>query len=817
MLKKYPLQSSFSSAANFLSGTLFSAGLVFASTTGTVTAQTLDGGDINFADIAVCLPGFVDVPRELRDAPQGNADDQPVAIEADSIEASDGDRAVLKGNAQIIQGNRGVYADRIEYNQETYQAHASGDVKLYTPNGDEIRAESMNLEVDTFIGDAENVSIQIVDTQPEFLTRRGESFDEDYSVFAPFTNRIDPKLADEDEDDSEADGKKKKKDKKYYHRARASGETMQFEGKDFERLQNAVMTTCPVGNEDVSLAARELELDHATGIGTAKNMVVRFKNVPIFYFPSVSFPINDERKTGFLFPAIGEDADSGTILEIPYYINIAPQADATIIPRYLSERGVQLFSELRYIGEETEGSLKGEILPGDEEFDGEDRYAIGFDHDQRFGDFWRAQVELQDVSDSQYLRDFANNVDVVASSFVPQEASVTRNADNTSFSARVRTTQSVNDNLTEEDLPYDILPELNFNVKPQEISILEAGLDSQFIQFDTDSDLLVRGQRRTLNPYLSVPFEEIYGYVTPKVSLYNIDYSLENSGDLEDSPSATVPAFSVDSGLTFERLFDQSGTPFYQTLEPRLFYLNVPEEDQDAFPVFDTSDTEFSTFGQLFRENRFFGGDRIGDTQQVALGLTSRVVNDETGSQRLKLSIGQIFYLEDRNIQLPVTETTTDEDGEEVETVVEGTPETESRSDIVSELTANYTKDWSFTGFTRWDVDEGELGVIRLSADYFNSDRRNASFAYSETTDVSQQVNVDFSTPLGPRWQLDVETAYSITDSELRSSLLGLTYDGCCWAVRVLNQRFLDGDGDFRNRILFTLELDDLGQIRSNL
>jgi len=812
MLKKNPLQSSFSSAANIFSGTLFSASLVFACTSGTVAAQTqsLEGGDINFADIAVCLPGFVDVPRELRDAPQSNADDQPVAIEADSIEASDGNRAVLSGNAQVLQGNRGVYADRIEYDQETYQARASGDVRLYTPNGDEIRAESMNLEVDTFIGDAENVSIQIVDTQPEFLARRGKSFDEDYTVFAPFRNRIDP--------DSKEDSEEDEEDKKYYHRARASGESMQFEGKGFERLQNAVMTTCPVGNEDVSLSARELELDHATGIGTAKSMVVRFKNVPIFYFPSVSFPINDERKTGFLFPAVGEDADSGTILEIPYYINIAPQVDATIIPRFLSERGLQVYSELRYIGEETEGSLKGEFLPGDEEFEDEDRYAVGFDHDQRFGEFWRAQVELQDVSDSQYLRDFANNVDVVASSFVPQEASLTRNATNTNFGARVRTTQSVNDSIAEEDLPYDILPEFTFNVKPQEISVLEAGLDTQFIEFDTDSDLLVRGQRRTVNPYLSVPFEEIYGYVTPKVSLYDISYSLDNNSDLGDSPSATVPAFSVDSGLTFERLYDQGDTPFYQTLEPRLFYLNVPEEeDQDAFPVFDTSDTEFSSFGQLFRENRFFGGDRVGDTNQVALGLTSRVVNDQTGSQRLKLSIGQVYYFDDRNIQLPVTQTTTDENGDETTTTVDGESETESRSDIITELTANYSADWSFTGFTRWDVDNNELGVIRLSADYFNSERRNLSVAYSETTDVSQQLNLDFSAPLGPQWQLDVETAYSITDSELRSSLLGLTYDGCCWAVRVLNQRFLDGDGEFRNRILFTLELDDLGQIRSNL
>ncbi len=803
MLKTNPLQSTFSSVASFLSGTIFSVSLVYISTVGIVAAQQDDDEDLSFADIAVCLPGLVDVPAELREASTGDADDEPIKIEADSIEASDGSSAVLTGNAQIIQGNRGVYADRIEYDQENYRARATGDVVLYTPNGDEIRAESMNVEVDTFIGDAERVSIKIVDTDPKFLSRRGKSFEEDYSVFAPIRNRIEPVVEDDldDEDDKEP------VEKKYYQRARASGESMQFEGKDFERLQNAVMTTCPDGNEDVTLSAKELELDHATGIGTAKSMVVRLKNVPIFYFPSVSFPINDERKTGFLFPGFGEEEESGVIIEIPYYINIAPQADATITPRLLTNRGVQLYSELRYIGEETEGSIKAEVLPGDDEFEDEDRYAFGFDHDQRFGEYWRAEVELQDVSDSQYLRDFANNVDVVASSFVPQTAKVSRNAEYTNFSARVRTSESVNDEIGPESLPYDILPEINLDLKPQEFSILEAGIKTQLIEFDTDSVERVKGQRRKLNPYLSLPFEEIYGFVTPKVSLYDISYSLDNNGELGDSPSATIPTYSIDSGLTFERLFDLGDKPYYQTLEPRLFYLNVPEEtDQNAFPIFDTSETEFSSFGQFFRENRFFGGDRVGDTEQISVGLTSRVVNDETGSQRLKVSVGQVYYFADRNIQLG-------DNDPETETL----PDTETRSDIITEVTANYTEDWSFTGFTRWDVDNSELGVLRLSADYFNSARRNASVAYSETKDVSQQINLDFVTPLGPRWQLDVDTAYSLEDDELRSSSVGLTYDGCCWAARVKSQRYLDGTGEYKNRFLFTLELDDLGKIRSSL
>lgn len=747
---------------------------------------------MGFADISVCAPGLIDVPQLLRDAPPGDPDDQPTAIEADQIEAGEGSTITLKGNAQVVQGNRGVYADEIVYDQEAYQATASGNVKFYTSNGDEIRAESMNLEVDTFIGDAENVSVKMVDTNPGFLDRRSRDFVEDYSVFAPFRRNVNLDLQNRSG---------KSKEKVYYQRARATGQSMQFQGKDFEVIQNAEMTTCPDGNQDVVLRAKELELDHATGIGTAKNMTVRLKNVPIFYFPKVSFPINDERKTGFLFPAIGDGDQSGFILEVPYYINIAPQMDATITPRVLSERGVQFYGEFRYIAKGTEGSVKAEYLPSDREFDDEDRYAFGIDHRQRFANDWRAQVDLQDVSDSEYLRDFANNVDIVASSYVPQRANVSRNGEYINFSARVQSFESVNDDIDEASLPYDILPGVNLNLKPQKLGLFRSGIQTSFTDFEADDDTRTTGNRARLKPYISLPLEKIYGYVTPKVSVYNIRYSLENT-ETDSSPSDTIPAYSIDSGLTFERLFESNGKPYFQTLEPRVFYLNVPvETEQNSFPVFDTGENVPSSFGQFFRENRFFGGDRVGDTEQFSLGLTSRIVNDDSGDQKMKLSFGQVIYLKDRVISLDP----------------EAEPDTRDKSDFITELTANIGTDWSLTGFALWDQAQDELGVLQLTADYYNSPRRNLTLAYSEIADSSEQINFDFSAPLGPRWQLDAGSAYSLEDDEIRSALLGISYDGCCWATRLTAQRFLDGTGEFTHRYMLTLELDDLGRIRSAL
>ena len=772
--------------------------LLFSLSISDALAQSSADEPVEFADFSVCQPGQIDVPRILRDAKGGNSGDQATTIEADNIETTDGVEAILRGNALIQQGRRAVYADTITYNRETYLGTAEGNVVFYTAAGDEIRAGSMELEVDTFIGEAQDISVRMVDTDPNLVTRKHREFEEDYTLFAPLTRVVERGEAPESTRNSD-NPDKEGEEKKYYQRARATSKSMQFEGSGFEVLQDAVLTTCPDGNDDVTLSAKEVELDHLTGIGTAKSMTVRLKSVPIFYFPQVSFPITDERKTGFLFPAIGEEEESGFMLEIPYYINIAPQMDATVAPRIMTERGVQLYTEFRYIGEDTDGALRAEYLPSDEVF-GEDRHAISFGHKQDFADDWRAVVDLQDVSDSSYLRDFSSNVDIVSSSYVTQRAQVGHLGEYLNFSTRVQNQDSVNDEIPDAALPYDILPEVILNLRPQEFGLFEGGIQGNLTQFEHEDSARVTGTRTRVLPYISMPLKEIYGSLEPRVSVHNIGYSLDNAE--EESPSASIPVFSVDGELVFERLYQWNDKPFFQTLEPRLFYVNIPEEEeQNAFPIFDSSETQVNSYGSFFRENRFFGSDRVGDTEQVTLGLTSRVVDDDSGNQRMKLSLGQIYYLQDRNIRLLP--------GQE--------PLTNSRSDFITELTGNINQDWSVTAFTLWGEQSNEFDVIQFSADYYHSRRRNASVVYTENYDFDRQVNLDFSAPLGPRWQLDVDTAYSLEDSEIRSSALGIRYDGCCWATRITAQRYLDGTGEFKDRFLMTLELDDLGRIRSSL
>ena len=748
--------------------------------------------DLGFADSTICIPDTIDVPESLKSAPGGDQSELPTSIEADEIEAITDSVIRLTGNAEVVQGRRGVYADEITYDQETYTARAEGNVVFYTERGDEIRTDLLEIEADTFIGTAGSSHVVVADPDPYVTKREHEQFIEDYSILAPFTNRV--VVPEETED--------KPVDPNVYARARGTADSIDMEGKGFQRLHRSTLTTCTEGNEDILLTAKEIELDHVSGTGRAENMTVRFKKVPIFYFPKVTFPINNERKTGFLFPGIGYNDDSGMIVEVPYYINIAPAHDATIIPRYHQYRGVQVYAEYRYLTERSRGIIKGEGLPSDDLFDDEDRYALSYAHDHRFNRDWSAEVDLQTVSDTSYARDFANDVDVASSSYIPQRGSVRYRGDLIDFQARLAAYERINDTVSVSDQPYERLPDVTLDLKQQKWNGFNYGIDSEYINYQHEDNTLVDGSRLRFKPYVTYPLEEVYGYVEPRFSVQTINYDLENNPTGDDSPSVAVPITSVDSGLFFERIFKRNENVFLQTLEPRLFYLYIPEEsEQNLFPDFDTGGGSNSSFSHFFRENRFFGGDRVGDTHQITLGLTSKTIDDESGEERFSLSLGQIYYFEDREIQLSP----------------EDPPDTEDKSDFLAEFSGKISEDWRFTGFSRWESEGSDLAFFRLSADYDHSRRRNASVGYSYTKDGDEQVNVRFEAPLGPRWQLGARADYSIEDSESRAHEVELTYDGCCWATRLGVQRFLDGTGEFSNRYILTFELDDLGRLSSRL
>ncbi len=684
----------------------------------------------------------------------------PIELEADVIEAPGPDKLVLSGDAQIMQGPQSIFGQQLQYDKVEDQVEAAGDVVVHSPRGDRVKASFTTIQLETQIGEARDA---------DFL------------------------LADE--------GRRSREPDTAIVSGRGTAEEIFFEGEGRLRAKNATYSACPIGQDDVVLSAGEITLDKDTGIGRAKNLKLKFKNVPIFYLPAATFPISDERKSGFLFPSFGSGDDLGFVFDLPYYFNISPHRDATLIPRYYQDRGFQLGGEFRYLNKRSEGVLRGEFLP-DDDVTGDNRWGYSYDHDHEFGRRrqWEGEIEVQDVSDERYLDDFSNNLDISSSTHLPQRGDLRYRDDILSFQGTVVSYTTLDENIPNESRPYDQLPQLILDAEWDDVSVFDVGADTSLINFDRSDR--VRGWRGRVKPFVSLPIEPVYGYLRPRLSGQFIGYNLEDQqpGN-SSSPSVFVPIFSIDSKLIFERL----GQKTTQTLEPRLFYAYIPDEDQDEFPNFDTGESDFNNFGNLFREERFFGGDRIGDTNQLTAGLTWRLLNAKTGRERLRASIAQLYYFEDRVVTLQPDDAGAD-DGL-----------TENDSDIFAEIGGDVTESWDLSSAIQWDTDESRTEEFRFDVEYGPPTALNKNFAigYRFRRDSTEQVDARLKWPLGKRWSFNVVERYSIEDEQNLETTVGLGYEACCWGVRVSAQNRQNRDEESRTVFFVTLEFKGLGRVTS--
>lgn len=673
------------------------------------TASDTEFSDPVKAASHVCQPELIKSPIkksiDSQSTPLDLQTTHPIHIDADVIESERENKIILSGNAQIVKGNHGIVAEQITYNRSTQHATAEGDVVFYDAHDNTFHADKVDLDIDTFIGEAVNVEMKLAErnsASPNSNTNPNSN---------PNPNQSYP-----------------------IQRASARAQTIALQGNDIQHLKNVTLTACPQHNNDVSLNAKEIQFDHAKGFGTAKSMTLRFKSIPIFYFPTATFPINDQRKTGFLFPSVGYADDSGLVLEAPYYLNFAPNYDATLTPRWLSRRGSQLFGKFRYLNENSSGSFRGEVLPSDNAYNHEDRHAFGFTHRQQFNSAWRTSIDWNALSDTDYLRDFSNDVDIIASSYIEKNASLDYSSRRFKLNARTTAYELSNHFIDRANRPYDTLPQLNLQLKPTKDGNIKVGATAQYTQFrhpyatrSGQQNRIVSGNRLRINPYIALPFERPSGYFIPKVSLQTIRYSLDDQLPANDSsPSVTAPVVSVDTGLYFERPIEIGkhdstlGSHTYrQTLEPRLLYVNIPERSKQNladFPNFDSGRGSLSSFDHFFRENRFLGGDRIGDTEQIALGLTSRIIDNQYG-ERLKLSLGKVFYFRDRLVGLPADTP-----------LLRSSLAQQNSSGIIAEITGRLFPSWKINSFARWHGEgegspnkpkkKSELDAFRLSASY---------------------------------------------------------------------------------------------------
>ena len=539
-----------------------------------------------------------------------------------------------------------------------------------------------------------------------------------------------------------------------------------FEGVEY--------TTCPPGSEDWLMQGRSIELDTRKGVGTARGMKLKFKGIPILYAPYLSFPIGDARKSGVLTPEIGSSGRSGNELRVPWYWNIAPNYDATITPRLLTSRGLQIATEFRYLTERSEGLVVVDYLPDDDIIDAA-RHQIRFEHRTWFGNGWRNQISLRDVSDSQYYEDLGGSLSISSITHLNRSLRFDYYSDNFSVMGQLQDYQTIDDAILDFDEPYRRIPQILVNGRWTTPFGLRFGINGEIVNFDRDVG--VTGWRINASPKLDLPVSKPGWFINPAIAFDYTRYDLKDRlpGEPTD-PTRSVPIASLDTGLILERTMNNSNR--IQTIEPRLLYVHIPQRDQDGLPVFDTIAPDINLV-QLYRKNRYLGIDRIGDTDHISAGITTRILDTSTGRELLSATIGQTRYFSDRTVALP------------------GAP-------MTSTETSDYIAQLRFLLFKNVDLDFGhqwgsDTTKSEARIQYRPATNKVLNLAYRFRRNSLEQGDLSWSWPLSTRWNFVGRYNYSIRDEEVLEQFFGLEYESCCWGLRLVSRRYIskrDGTRD---------------------
>jgi LPS-assembly protein len=649
--------------------------------------------------------------------------------------------SMLEGDVEIRTGDRYLGADRVQYDPVTGDVQAEGDVRF----GDvDLEVSGTLASFDSALGGG-----RFSDTKFKLKNVNGRGA-------AAQIRRVDP---------------------------------------DVTILEGVTYTACPDERDDWILRAPYIEIDQADEVGIARKARVDFKGVPILYLPYLSFPLSAKRKSGFLVPQIGASHRSGSDIAAPYYLNLKPNMDMTLTPRYLSRRGLQLATELRYLTPHSAGNLDLEYLPHDEQL-GEDRRLASLEHVTHFSEATTLTANVSATSDGTYFQDLGNSLSVASITHLERRVDLDWHDDTWRVLGRVQNFQTLDEAIARDDRPYERVPQLVAIGEWPDLALgLQSRADTELVNFQRNDG--VTGQRLDLTPQLTLPLGPQGLRFTPGVAVDYTRYALSDTAPGEDDTlTRTTPIVTLDAHAVFERTVGASQR--VQTLEPRARYTYIPLRSQDQFPVFDTGEPDFN-FVQLFRDNRFTGIDRLGDADQLAFGVTSRMLDGSTGEEYLNATLGQIVYFEDRDVTLP---------GE--------APATQSLSDLLAEVGLHVSDRWNADVGYQWDPDRTRVDKSAVRFQYRTPGRGVLNLGYRFRRAELEQTDVSFALPVGPRFDVVGRWNFSLPEEETLERFLGFEYQSCCWALRVVTRRYVSTrSGDTESAIFLQLELKGLTSLGS--
>lgn len=715
--------------------------------------------DWQLCPVGDAVPAFDDA-QAATGSPAARAQ-QPTDIEGDALTGSEGATSNFSGNVALTRGDQFLGTDNLTYNSETGKYVAEGSVR-YQDSG-------MRLVADRAEGDQNADSHNVKNVRYQLMSRRGNG----------------------------------------------GAEHIELQGSQGS-LYGSTYSTCPPGERMWELRAQRIDVDTAKGMGVARNATLRVGKVPVLYVPWFPFPIDNRRRTGLLYPSIGSSSRNGFDWRQPIYLNLAPNYDMTLTPRLMTNRGLMLGTEFRYLTGTGKGTLDLAFLPSDKlaDRDRDREIALGIPPENRReehrGQFrfngtqnltanWQARANLAWISDTRYIEDFSNTLNGVSNYAIQSGIGVFGQGRYWDAGIAADHWQLADYTLTDAAMPYDRLPRAYVRWEQPFGRWFTAGIDAEAVRFQhIDNDARPGGSRVDLKPWVSMPLEGASWFVKPTLAWrytgYRLDEDLAALLGGGDAPTRSLPIATLDAGLFFDRETSLGGKSYLHTFEPRLFYLNAPYRDQDGLPLFDTQPLTFS-WGQLFRDNRYSGADRQTDANQLTLAVSSRFIRQSDGVEKFSASVGQIRYFDDSRVTVPG------------ETAVE-----RGKSAWVADANYAINDRWNVGMSYQWDPKFRREDLASLRTRYLLGDDGIVNFGYRYRRDLLEQVDLSFLYPLTPAWSLVGRYYYSLHDRQLLEGIAGVQWDSCCLAVRLVGRRYLrNRTGELNDAIQLEIELKGLG------
>ncbi|MGY3685917.1 LPS assembly protein LptD [Vibrio coralliilyticus] len=668
-----------------------------------------------------------------------NANQLPINVEADSLEAINGDKATYSGNVTVVQGKKRMKADNVTLHQQDNIVVAEGNV---TFSDGELKTIS-----DKAVNKLNTEEVTLENTNYKFLCEPGRG----EAVYVSKT------------------------------------------GKAVYEIEDGTITSCPEGDKSWRMKASSIDIDQNEEEATFYNPRFEILNVPVFYLPFLTVPIGDTRKTGFLYPTVSYGSSDGFEMEVPIYWNLAPNYDLETTLKYMQERGTQLNSEFRYLSDLGYSTLKSEYLPDDKKYPAQgDRWGFQWQHNGIFQENWKFEVDYSKVSDIAYFTDLDSSVGNREDGQLIQEAQATYRSSNWDASILTRDFQVLT---TSGNTPYRLLPQLEFNYyAPELMRYLNFDVISHVSQFDTDDNSKPSATRVHIEPGLTIPVGTTWGTWTTEARVLGTYYQQDLDGlnladfsndgyNLKESTSRVIPEFRTHAGVVLERdtvLFDN----YTQTLEPQVQYLYVPEEDQSEIYLYDTTLLQTDYYG-LFRSRKYSGVDRIAAANQFSYGASTRFF-DEQYKERLNISFGQIFYL----------------DKDTKNSALDNQDNKSNYSAWAVEMDFNYDDYLFYHGGIQYDIDTSEVQLgnstleYRFSGGFIQGNYRYVTRSYIESTlgdsigdldtiteDGISQAGVLAGYQISRKWRANAQYFYDLTTDESLEWLAGLSYTSDCWYI----------------------------------